>query len=485
MYPTTMFPFFRSRQALRGRRSVLALVLAGAFAALAAAPAHADPVIPDDVEVVIYDDHVVLMKDGRLWVPPSDDQGAGRGTPGTGTTIELALVGDAAFVERYGSESEAHLCELAADAGKLFAESLNATFDVVATAAILNTTDPYTVDPDLAGETDPLDLLSAFTSWAGANITEPHDSAVLVSGRDFGGSVTGFAFTSTMCTGNSTAIVQDFGLLAFDAATIAHEMGHNLGMCHDPPAVRSPAFCADLGGIGSPEETCAGFLMAASTSLTSVADEFSVCSVADHDNWRGAFSSACLDAPTSPAPVDCSAHLCPADPLTGCAQAAKTSIKVARGKKAKQNQVKWNWKKGAELVLADLGNPSATTGYSLCLYDGVGGLPLEVSRTRAAAGSKWTSKGDKGWNYKDRDATPAGVAKIGLKTGEAGKSKISFQAKGVNLSLPSLATATQYFELLPSLRAQLINSDGKCWEATYVAADTKKNDAAQFKAATK
>ncbi|KAJ8396988.1 hypothetical protein AAFF_G00013110 [Aldrovandia affinis] len=77
--------------------------------------------------------------------------------------------------------------------------------------------------------------LDAFNSWRNKLVkTKPHDNAHLISGIDFDGATVGLAFIGTLCSGHSTGVVQDHNPRAIAiGATLAHEMGHNLGMNHD------------------------------------------------------------------------------------------------------------------------------------------------------------------------------------------------------------------------------------------------------------
>uniref|UniRef100_A0A8C7WBP7 ADAM metallopeptidase domain 28 n=1 Tax=Oncorhynchus mykiss TaxID=8022 RepID=A0A8C7WBP7_ONCMY len=78
--------------------------------------------------------------------------------------------------------------------------------------------------------------LDAFTKWRNSDLvnTKRHDNAHLISGIDFEGSTVGLAFIGTLCSDHSVGIVQDHNPRAIAVgATLAHEMGHNLGMNHD------------------------------------------------------------------------------------------------------------------------------------------------------------------------------------------------------------------------------------------------------------
>ncbi|XP_073510847.1 zinc metalloproteinase-disintegrin-like berythractivase [Phyllobates terribilis] len=79
-------------------------------------------------------------------------------------------------------------------------------------------------------------LLTRFQEWRLQNLLprKPHDNAQFITDVDFDGSTVGLATVSAMCTDNSAGINQDHSIFAASVgSTVAHEMGHNLGMHHD------------------------------------------------------------------------------------------------------------------------------------------------------------------------------------------------------------------------------------------------------------
>ncbi|XP_072288998.1 zinc metalloproteinase-disintegrin-like MTP8 isoform X2 [Eucyclogobius newberryi] len=90
---------------------------------------------------------------------------------------------------------------------------------------------------DLINVTPPAGAnLDAFMKWRNSELvqTKKHDNAHLLSGIDFEGATVGLAFIGTLCSGHSVGVVQDHNDRAIAVgATLAHEMGHNLGMNHD------------------------------------------------------------------------------------------------------------------------------------------------------------------------------------------------------------------------------------------------------------
>ncbi|CAB1311997.1 unnamed protein product, partial [Coregonus sp. 'balchen'] len=82
----------------------------------------------------------------------------------------------------------------------------------------------------------PENTLNRFLQWRQDDLLKraQHDNAQFVTGKDFLGDTVGLANKLAMCTGSSGAVNQDHNKNPIGvASTIAHEMGHNLGMSHD------------------------------------------------------------------------------------------------------------------------------------------------------------------------------------------------------------------------------------------------------------
>uniref|UniRef100_A0A8D0CK53 ADAM metallopeptidase domain 28 n=1 Tax=Scleropages formosus TaxID=113540 RepID=A0A8D0CK53_SCLFO len=137
-------------------------------------------------------------------------------------------------------------------------------------------------DQDKISVTTPAgSTLDAFTNWRNNYLlkTKPHDNAHLISGIDFDGATVGLAYIGSLCTGHSTGVVQDHNSRAIAVgATLAHEMGHNLGMNHDS----SSCICT-----GS---TC---IMSAALSYD-IPENFSSCSDANYEQFLTSRNPPCL-----------------------------------------------------------------------------------------------------------------------------------------------------------------------------------------------
>ncbi|KAJ3610637.1 hypothetical protein NHX12_022729 [Muraenolepis orangiensis] len=83
---------------------------------------------------------------------------------------------------------------------------------------------------------DPDVTLKHFLDWRKHTLMPriKHDNAQFITGVDFNGNTVGLATTFSMCTGSSGAVNEDHNANSIAvASTLAHEMGHNLGLSHD------------------------------------------------------------------------------------------------------------------------------------------------------------------------------------------------------------------------------------------------------------
>ncbi|GAA6109883.1 zinc metalloproteinase-disintegrin-like crotastatin [Tachysurus ichikawai] len=137
-------------------------------------------------------------------------------------------------------------------------------------------------DSDKIQVTEPAGAtLDTFTTWRNKELMkmQKHDNAHLLTGIDFEGSTVGLAFIGTLCTGHSTGVIQNHNPNAIAVgATLAHELGHNLGMNHDT----SSCVCS--------EDSC---IMTAALSYT-IPRLFSSCSINQFEQYLNSRSLECL-----------------------------------------------------------------------------------------------------------------------------------------------------------------------------------------------
>ena len=175
---------------------------------------------------------------------------------------------------------------------------------------------------------------------------------------------------------------------------------------------------------------------------------------------------------------------CTAAPRTDCLAATKSQLqwKIDDDGSPEKNRVKWSWKKGATFDESALGDPTATTGYALCVYDGVDGTPALAAAPEIGPSPAWASKGAKGWTYKDKGGAEDGIVKASLKPAAPGKSKVQVQGRGATLPVPTPDDASELFDQDPSVLVQLVNDDGTCWTSEFAPEGTKKNEPDEFRA---
>ncbi len=161
-----------------------------------------------------------------------------------------------------------------------------------------------------------------------------------------------------------------------------------------------------------------------------------------------------------------------ASPRGGCLTAQKSLLLIKQKGGGSKDKLIWKWLKGTALTQMQLADPTSTSGYALCVYDG-GGL---IGAAALPAGARWTAS-PKGYSYADPAGAPDGIIKALLKLGAAGKSKALVKGKGNNLPDPGLGSVTY------PVTAQLVNTEsGVCLEGSYTLGDVLQSGSAIFKA---
>jgi polyhydroxybutyrate depolymerase len=171
--------------------------------------------------------------------------------------------------------------------------------------------------------------------------------------------------------------------------------------------------------------------------------------------------------------------LCLALPAEGCRGGGKASLSIKAPNDPAKASLKWKLSKADETLLADLGDPTSTTSYALCLYDAQGAVPALKTSISVAPGNRWKAIG-KGFKYADKTAAIDGAISVQLKSGGAGKAKVSMKAGGTALRAPTPRNESKMFTLDGATTVQLLASNGECWTSDFTVA--KKNDVDKFKA---
>jgi len=133
---------------------------------------------------------------------------------------------------------------------------------------------------------------------------------------------------------------------------------------------------------------------------------------------------------------------------------------------------------GEATELDALGDPLARDAYAVCLYDeSIGFAPLRYAAVTPVGGSCdgkpcWKAL-RAGFRFADRHHVANGLQSIILMAGGDGAARVLVRAVGsLNPVLP----------LGFPVRAQLQNTRGECWEASFDARDVTFDDATRFAA---
>jgi len=181
---------------------------------------------------------------------------------------------------------------------------------------------------------------------------------------------------------------------------------------------------------------------------------------------------------------------CPPAPLANCQDGWAVGSLLVKDEVSGKEKLVAKFLKGPQLAQADFGNPLSPAGtvYRLCIYaDGTPAGELKVDRAGDAdcgsgADVCWKSIGPvppagKGYKYKDTVATASGIAKIMLKGGAVGQSKVLVVGKGPLLQLGIPAALTN----ATSVTIQVFGDPApQCFSATLT--DVKKHESGFFKA---
>ena len=187
-----------------------------------------------------------------------------------------------------------------------------------------------------------------------------------------------------------------------------------------------------------------------------------------------------LGAVSTPTPNVTPQPLCLAAPRSGCRAPGSSQLRLIDPVGGGNDRLAWSWLRG-NTSKASFGDPLTVTRYAFCLYDESAGTPALVVAAEVAARSTcgrhscWRRSGSQGFKYVDGHGDADGLVRILLKRGSRGDAKIVVRAKGSGLDLPPLP-------LVPygAVRAQLLNSDGECWESLYPA-PAVRNTATELK----
>jgi polyhydroxybutyrate depolymerase len=172
------------------------------------------------------------------------------------------------------------------------------------------------------------------------------------------------------------------------------------------------------------------------------------------------------------------AATCPPVARAACRIGGTNLLSIFNDSNDARDRLTWSWLRGPATAQADFGDPTATTAYSLCVYDAFG---LVFSAEIAAGGTCnrlpcWRTTGTTGFFYRDGAGAVAGIQVMRLSGSTHTAASVSVSARGVNL--PDLANP-----LSAPITVQLSQSPGAvCFESVFNAGTIARNDGAQVRA---
>jgi len=159
-----------------------------------------------------------------------------------------------------------------------------------------------------------------------------------------------------------------------------------------------------------------------------------------------------------------SADVCPPAPAA-CRAPVKSgsTLRLADRTPNTKDELQWKWQHGAATTVAELGSPTTSDAYALCVYDGSGIRAFEIPAGGTCNEKPcWQAK-PTGFAYRNKTAAPHGIVQIDLKAGADDKARATVKGKGDLLTLPPLVTLTT------PVTVQLRNrTSGLCFGTTFV-----------------
>jgi hypothetical protein len=254
----------------------------------------------------------------------------------------------------------------------------------------------------------------------------------------------------------------EFGLLSLDATSGALEA------CGD--AVTDAGERCDDGGLV--DAGCCTADCAATVADGTACDDFDACTLVDRcadGGCRGTHPPLCEPCGTC-------------DPRLGCVgqqgftcgeptASRAATFEVARNRRERR-RVGWSLRSGPATEESKFGDPLASTDYALCAFMGSEVVVRAVAPGGRCGGKRCWKRTPHGFEYRNPKA-PDGIARLSLRAGDAGRTRIDVSAKGSHLLAPTLPRDV-YDAFVVELRRT--DDPTACWSAFHTQIEKNRSD---------
>jgi hypothetical protein len=174
--------------------------------------------------------------------------------------------------------------------------------------------------------------------------------------------------------------------------------------------------------------------------------------------------------------------LCSDTPAQNCLVAGMTRVRLSNPRNPERRHLQVQLTATAASPRGLFGDPTTDTDYAVCLYDHVGQAPVLAFVAEIPASSDWLKPlRAPGWRYDDFLAEDHGFVYGRLRpSNQSGRAKIVLRAVGENLPEALPFSRQLMFALQDRVVAQVVNSEGSCWQGTVLGSEINRKRA--FKA---